>query len=87
LLIHEADAKVAVKAFEACKKGKGVAACSAERAVAVAAVSTVVKAECSAYTEDFFKCFTHKYQLSSCSDATVSQLLKCQDQLTGNLLK
>lgn len=29
--------------------------------------------------QDFFACFAHRYQLSSCGDATVSKMLKCQD--------
>ncbi len=80
------DAKVAVRTFNQCVKEKGAAACAAERAAVVKGVGNVVKAECTPYTEDFFKCFSHRYRLSSCGDATVSKMLKCQEQVSGSML-
>eukprot|EP00425_Heterocapsa_triquetra_P003081 CAMPEP_0195055604 /NCGR_PEP_ID=MMETSP0448-20130528/4242_1 /TAXON_ID=66468 /ORGANISM="Heterocapsa triquestra, Strain CCMP 448" /LENGTH=89 /DNA_ID=CAMNT_0040085283 /DNA_START=71 /DNA_END=340 /DNA_ORIENTATION=+ len=80
------DTKVAIRAFKGCVKEKGGAACTAERKAVVAGLSSNVKGECAPYVEDFFGCFVHRYQLSSCSDATVSKLLKCQAQFSGQLL-
>ena len=73
------DTKVAIRTFNACVKDKGGASCGAERKAAVAGMSGAVKSECGAFTEDFFGCFVHRYRLSSCSDATVSKMLKCQE--------
>mmetsp|Transcript_13150 Transcript_13150/g.28981 ORF Transcript_13150/g.28981 Transcript_13150/m.28981 type:complete len:90 (-) Transcript_13150:177-446(-) len=82
-----ADTKVAVRAYKGCVKEKGgINACASERAAAVKGISGAVKGECSPYVEDFFTCFAHRYRLSSCSDATVSKLLKCQEQFSGHLM-
>mmetsp|Transcript_10335 Transcript_10335/g.26750 ORF Transcript_10335/g.26750 Transcript_10335/m.26750 type:complete len:90 (-) Transcript_10335:100-369(-) len=80
------DTKVAVRAFKGCVKEKGAAACGVEKKAVVAGLSSCVKAECAPFVEDFFGCFVHRYQLSSCSDATVAKMLKCQTQFSGQLL-
>mmetsp|Transcript_110142 Transcript_110142/g.191005 ORF Transcript_110142/g.191005 Transcript_110142/m.191005 type:complete len:90 (-) Transcript_110142:67-336(-) len=81
------DTKVAVRAFKTCIKEKGGGdACLAERSAVVKGVSGAVKAECAPYIEDFFGCFVHRYRLSSCTDATVSNMLKCQSQFSGSIL-
>mmetsp|Transcript_66201 Transcript_66201/g.194170 ORF Transcript_66201/g.194170 Transcript_66201/m.194170 type:complete len:89 (+) Transcript_66201:102-368(+) len=81
-----ADAKVAIKAFKGCVKEKGVSACAPEKKAAVGAIASTAKGECAPFVEDFFSCFQHRYSLSSCSDATVSRMLKCQAQFSGQLL-
>mmetsp|Transcript_116359 Transcript_116359/g.307514 ORF Transcript_116359/g.307514 Transcript_116359/m.307514 type:complete len:89 (-) Transcript_116359:166-432(-) len=80
------DTKVAIRTFKSCVKDKGGAACAAERAKAVGGIAAAMKTECAPFTEDFFQCFSHRFALSSCTDATVSKLLKCQDQFSGTLL-
>jgi len=80
------DTKVAVRTFKTCVKEKGSDNCLAERSAVTKGMSNVVKAECSAYVEDFFGCFVHRYRLNSCTDATVANLLKCQESLTSNML-
>eukprot|EP00434_Breviolum_minutum_P039774 symbB.v1.2.035334.t1/scaffold4678.1/size36577/1 len=80
------DTKAAIRSFRACVKEKGASACIGERKAAVEGVSSAVKSECSAHVEDFFSCFAHRYELSSCGDATVSKMIKCQEQFSGQLL-
>mmetsp|Transcript_75592 Transcript_75592/g.179635 ORF Transcript_75592/g.179635 Transcript_75592/m.179635 type:complete len:89 (+) Transcript_75592:90-356(+) len=80
------DTKVAVRNFKTCVKEKGASSCGDEKAAVVKGLSGIVKAECSPLSEDFFACFAHRYRLSSCSDATVAKLLKCQEQLSGTVL-
>ncbi|CAE7314914.1 unnamed protein product [Symbiodinium natans] len=80
------DTKAAIRSFRACVKEKGASSCVGERKVVAEGLATAVKSECSPYVEDFFACFSHRYQLSSCGDATVSKLLKCQDQFAGQLM-
>eukprot|EP00435_Cladocopium_sp_Y103_P072433 s359_g40.t1 len=80
------DTKAAIRTFKACIKEKGASACIGERKAAVEGVSNAVKGECAAQVEDFFSCFAHRYQLLSCGDATVSKMLKCQEQFSGQLL-
>mmetsp|Transcript_36809 Transcript_36809/g.102143 ORF Transcript_36809/g.102143 Transcript_36809/m.102143 type:complete len:87 (-) Transcript_36809:97-357(-) len=80
------DTKLAIRTFNACVKENGRGACVAERKAAVGGVAGAVKSECAPYVEDFFRCFVHRYQLSSCNDATVAKMLKCQEQFSGQLL-
>ncbi|CAE8598768.1 unnamed protein product [Polarella glacialis] len=80
------DTKVALRSFRGCVKEKGAASCSAERKALVAGIAGSVKGECAPYVEDFFACFTHRYALSTCNDATVAKMLKCQEQFSGQLL-
>nr|ABI14330.1 unknown [Pfiesteria piscicida] len=80
------NAKVAVSTYQAALKEKGVEGSVAERRAAVTGVSGAVKSECSPYVEDFFGCFQHRFQLSSCTDATVGKMLKCQEQFSRHLL-
>merc|ERR1712217_517049 len=80
------DTKVAIRTFKSCVKEKGSEACIGERKAVVNGVAGAVKSECSPYVEDFFKCFSHRFELSSCTDATVSKMLKCQEQFSGQLL-
>mmetsp|Transcript_120122 Transcript_120122/g.234026 ORF Transcript_120122/g.234026 Transcript_120122/m.234026 type:complete len:88 (+) Transcript_120122:70-333(+) len=80
------DTKVAVRAFKQCVKDKGGDACAAERKSVVNGIAGAVKGECAPFVEDFFGCFVHKYHLSSCNDATVAKMLKCQEQFAGTLL-
>mmetsp|Transcript_4251 Transcript_4251/g.6800 ORF Transcript_4251/g.6800 Transcript_4251/m.6800 type:complete len:88 (+) Transcript_4251:104-367(+) len=80
------DTKAALRSLNACSKEKGAGACIAERKAAVNGVATAVKSECAPYVEDFFSCFTHRYQLNTCNDATVSKMLKCQEQFSKQLM-
>nr|ABV22268.1 conserved hypothetical protein [Karlodinium veneficum]ABV22269.1 conserved hypothetical protein [Karlodinium veneficum] len=80
------DSKTAARAYKSCLKEKGAAECLTQRAQVVKGVSAAVKDECSPYTEDFFGCFMHRYRLSSCTDATVKNMLKCQEKLAGTIL-
>mmetsp|Transcript_3578 Transcript_3578/g.7216 ORF Transcript_3578/g.7216 Transcript_3578/m.7216 type:complete len:88 (+) Transcript_3578:86-349(+) len=80
------DTKVAIRAFKGCVKEKGSEACAAERKAVALGVASAAKAECAPFVEDFFSCFAHRYSLSSCSDATVAKMLKCQEQFSGQLL-
>merc|ERR1712194_214723 len=80
------EAKAAVRAYNAAVKDKGVAASTTERKVAVNGVATAVKGECAPYVEDFFGCFNHRFALSSCTDATVGKMLRCQEQFGGQIV-
>mmetsp|Transcript_5604 Transcript_5604/g.11397 ORF Transcript_5604/g.11397 Transcript_5604/m.11397 type:complete len:89 (+) Transcript_5604:92-358(+) len=80
------DTKVAIRAFKGCVKEKGGESCAAERKAVVAGIASAAKSECAPFVEDFFSCFAHRYSLSSCNDATVSKMLKCQEQFSGSLL-
>eukprot|EP00443_Scrippsiella_acuminata_P061568 CAMPEP_0115502954 /NCGR_PEP_ID=MMETSP0271-20121206/69219_1 /TAXON_ID=71861 /ORGANISM="Scrippsiella trochoidea, Strain CCMP3099" /LENGTH=89 /DNA_ID=CAMNT_0002932015 /DNA_START=26 /DNA_END=295 /DNA_ORIENTATION=- len=81
------DTRVAVRTYAAALKEKGHGeASAAERKVVVNGVANAVSTECAAYTADFFACFQHRFALSSCTDATVAKMLKCQQQLSGQLL-
>mmetsp|Transcript_70653 Transcript_70653/g.111636 ORF Transcript_70653/g.111636 Transcript_70653/m.111636 type:complete len:89 (-) Transcript_70653:56-322(-) len=80
------ETKAATRAYKTCVKEKGSEACVSQRTEVVKGVSGAVKAECVAYTEDFFGCFMHRYRLNSCSDATVTNMLKCQQNLASTML-
>eukprot|EP00419_Tripos_fusus_P070921 CAMPEP_0172875770 /NCGR_PEP_ID=MMETSP1075-20121228/102706_1 /TAXON_ID=2916 /ORGANISM="Ceratium fusus, Strain PA161109" /LENGTH=88 /DNA_ID=CAMNT_0013726913 /DNA_START=6 /DNA_END=272 /DNA_ORIENTATION=+ len=80
------DTKVAVKTFKQCVKDKGGEACQVERKAVVIGVAGAVKGECAPFVDDFFGCFVHRYHLSTCSDATVAKMIKCQEQSAGHLL-
>ena len=67
------DTKQAARLYMGCVKEKGSAACGRERAAVVEGASAVAKTECAPYVEDFFKCFTHRYKLNSCNDATTAK--------------
>eukprot|EP00421_Protoceratium_reticulatum_P058829 CAMPEP_0168492950 /NCGR_PEP_ID=MMETSP0228-20121227/70477_1 /TAXON_ID=133427 /ORGANISM="Protoceratium reticulatum, Strain CCCM 535 (=CCMP 1889)" /LENGTH=122 /DNA_ID=CAMNT_0008509737 /DNA_START=205 /DNA_END=571 /DNA_ORIENTATION=+ len=81
------DTKVAIRTFKSCVKGKGAESCLAERKAVVDGVSGAVKSECAAYVDDFFGCFVHRYQLSSCNDATVAKLLGARSSSPGSSLR
>jgi len=85
-LLSVASSCQAIRTFKSCVKEKGSAACGGERKAVVNGVSGAVKSECAPYVEDFFKCFAHRFELASCTDATVSKMLKCQEQFSGTLL-
>eukprot|EP00441_Pelagodinium_beii_P047843 CAMPEP_0197623608 /NCGR_PEP_ID=MMETSP1338-20131121/3594_1 /TAXON_ID=43686 ORGANISM="Pelagodinium beii, Strain RCC1491" /NCGR_SAMPLE_ID=MMETSP1338 /ASSEMBLY_ACC=CAM_ASM_000754 /LENGTH=87 /DNA_ID=CAMNT_0043193637 /DNA_START=27 /DNA_END=290 /DNA_ORIENTATION=- len=80
------DTKAALRAFKVCSKEKGATACIGERKAAIGGLAGAVSSECAPYVEDFFGCFSHRYQLSTCNDATVAKMIKCQEQFAGQLM-
>jgi len=79
------DAKLTVRSFKECVKEKGMAQCTNEAKLAVENTATVVARDCDAFAADFFQCYNHKFELSTCTSEVTSRLLQCQANVANQV--